>query len=261
MTIIQTIILGIVEGVTEFLPISSTGHMILAGKLMGVADSDFTKSFEIIIQFGSILAVVILYWKKFFAGKDIWKKVFTAFLPTAIIGFLLYKILKNYLLGNDLVVVWALFLGGLALILFEIWYKKQNTPKITDTKDINYRKSFVVGLAQSLSIIPGVSRSAATIVGGMLMGISRETIIEFSFLLAIPTMAAATGYDLLKSGLSFSSSQIYLLVLGFIVSFIVAMISIKWLLDYVKSHTFISFGIYRIIIAVLFYIFVIKLNL
>lgn len=132
MTILQTIILGIVEGVTEFLPISSTGHMILASKLMGIADSDFLKSFEIIIQFGSILAVVALYWKKFFVNKDVWKKVLVAFLPTALLGFLLYKVLKNYLLSNTTIVLWSLFLGGIALILFEFWYKNMYLIKLTD---------------------------------------------------------------------------------------------------------------------------------
>ena len=257
MTIIQTIILSIIEGVTEFLPISSTGHMILVSKLFGIADSDFTKSFEIIIQFGAILAVVVLYWKKLFSGADIWKKVLTAFLPTAIIGFLLYKILKQYLLGNAIIVIWALFLGGVLLIVFEIWHKRKVEFK---TSEISYKKSFLTGLAQSLAIIPGVSRSGATIVAGLLMGISREAIVEFSFLLAIPTMAAATGYDLLKSAHSFAFSQFHLLALGFIVSFIVALLSIKWFIGYIKNHSFILFGVYRIVIAIIFYILVIKLN-
>jgi len=254
MTIIQTIILGVVEGVTEFLPISSTGHLILASKVMGIADSDFTKSFEIAIQLGAILAVVVLYWKRIITGTDIWKKVFVAFVPTAIVGFLLYKVLKSYLLSNALIVVWALALGGIALILFELWHVRRTH----QAKPLDYKNSFLVGLAQSIAIIPGISRSAATIVGGMLAGISRETIVEFSFLLAVPTMIAATGYDLLKSAHSFSFDQFGLLALGFIVSFIVAMVSIKWLLNYIKNHTFIAFGIYRIIAAFLFWFFVVK---
>lgn len=263
MTVIQSIILGIVEGVTEFLPISSTGHLILTSKLLGIAESDFTKSFEIAIQFGAILAVVVLYWKKFIANKEIWKKVLIAFIPTAILGFLLYRILKNYLLSNAVIVVWSLFLGGIILIVFELWYKKKQSHKfsgreIYGTYEISYKKSFWTGVAQALAIIPGVSRSGATIVGGMLMGISREAIVEFSFLLAVPTMLAATGYDLYKSAGSFSFDQFYLLALGFIVSFIVAMLSIKWLLHFTKNHTFITFGIYRIVIAVVFYILVIR---
>ncbi len=267
MTILQTIILGVVEGITEFLPISSTGHLILASRILGIADSDFLKSFEIIIQFGSILAVVVLYWKKIWSGGiEMWKKVLTAFVPTAIIGFLLYKILKHYLLGNVAVVLWALLLGGVILIVFEIWYKEKSTPKIDDRtfsgwNEISYKKSFLTGVWQALAIIPGVSRSGATIVGGLAMGISRQAIVEFSFLLAIPTMAAASGYDLLKTGASFSGNQIYLLILGFVVSFLVALATIKWFISYIKTHSFISFGVYRIIVAVLFYLLVFQFKI
>ncbi|KKP43553.1 MAG: Undecaprenyl-diphosphatase [Parcubacteria group bacterium GW2011_GWA2_33_14] len=260
MTILQAIILGIVEGITEFLPVSSTGHLILTSKLLGIADSNFLKSFEIAIQFGAILSVVFLYWKKFIFNNENWKKVLVAFLPAAIIGFLSYKILKKYLLANALLVVWSLVIGGIVLIVFELWHKNcvQN---LSDRRDsvLTYKQSFLVGLAQSLAIIPGVSRSGATIIGGLLMGINRQTIVEFSFLLAVPTMAAATGYDLLKSAGNFSFSEFHLLAIGFIVSFFVAMASIKWLLHFVKNHTFIFFGIYRIIAALLFYFLVVRL--
>jgi undecaprenyl-diphosphatase len=253
MTIAQTIILGVIEGVTEFLPVSSTGHMVLIGKLMGVVDSDFLKSFEIIIQSGAILAVVVLYWKKLFSGVDGWKKVLTAFLPTAIIGFLLYKLLKQYLLSNAVMVLWSLFLGGVLLIVFEMWYAKRKS--VPDkVNELSYKQSFLTGLAQSLAIIPGVSRSGATIVAGLLMGINRQTIVEFSFLLAIPTMAAATGYDLLKSAHTFSFSQFHLLALGFMVSFMVAILAVKWFIGYIKNHSFIWFGVYRIVIATVFYL-------
>lgn len=255
MTISQAIILGIVEGVTEFLPISSTGHLILTSKLLGIADSDFLKSFEIAIQFGAILSVVVLYFKKIFSGTDLWKKVFTAFLPTAVMGFLLYKVLKTFLLSNALLVVWSLALGGVALIVFELWYKRSDGHR--SAQELSYKNSFLIGICQSLAIIPGVSRSGATIVGGLLMGISRQAIVEFSFLLAVPTMAAATGYDLIKSASSFSFSEFHILAIGFVVSFFVAMASIVWLLKFVKTHTFISFGIYRIVAAALFYFFVI----
>lgn len=258
MTILQVVILGVVEGVTEFLPISSTGHLILFGKLLGVADSDFTKSFEIAIQFGAILAVVALYWKGFYGHMKEWKRVFVAFVPTAIIGFLLYKILKNYLLSNAILVVWSLLLGGIALIVFELWYKRKGKANVLTIEEISYKKSFWTGVWQALAIIPGVSRSGATIIGGMSMGISREAIVEFSFLLAIPTMAAATGYDLLKSAGSFSFDQFWLLALGFIVSFVVALLSIKWLLHFVKRHTFIAFGVYRIVVALLFWLIIIR---
>src|SRR3989344_1875366 len=269
MTIIQAIILGIVEGVTEFLPVSSTGHLILTSKLLGIADSDFLKSFEIAIQFGAILAVVALYWKKIWNNKENFKKIAIAFIPTAVIGFILYKILKQYLLSNEMLVIWSLGIGGVLLILFEIWHQPslklrpgevKNIHPIDKISSISYRKSFLIGLAQSLAIIPGVSRSGATIVGGMLMGISREAIVEFSFLLAVPTMAAASGYDLLKSGASFTAGQFGILALGFMVSFLVAVFAIKWFLSYVKNHSFIAFGVYRIAVAFLFWLFVIQLH-
>ncbi len=264
MTIIQTIILGVIEGITEFLPISSTGHLILTSKLLGIADSDFLKSFEIIIQFGAILAVVVLYWKKLWLGGiELWRKVLVAFLPTAVIGFLLYKVLKNYLLGSAPIVLWAFLLGGVLLIIFEWWYAKKNQSRGSDyrTEDISYKKSFLTGLAQSLAIIPGVSRSGATIVAGLAMGISREAIVEFSFLLAIPTMAAATGYDVLKNAHSFSFDQAGSLALGFIISFIVAILSIKWFISYIKNHSFIGFGVYRIIVAIAFYLLIFQFKI
>ena len=249
MTFFQAIFLGIIEGLTEFLPISSTGHMILASKFFGISDADFTKTFEIVVQSGAILAVVILYWRKLFFTRELWKKVFIAFLPTAVIGFLLYKILKSFLLGNVALVLWSFLLGGVALLVFEYWYAK----KIKEPKELNYKKSFLVGLAQSLAIIPGVSRSGATIVAGLVMGMKREDIVEFSFLLAIPTMIVATGYDLIKSGLSFSQTEFHILLTGFIVSFLVATLSIIWFLRYIKNHSFVWFGIYRIVIAIIFF--------
>ena len=258
MTVIQAIILGIVEGVTEFLPISSTGHLILTSKLIGVADTDFTKSFEIAIQFGAILAVVALYWKKVFTTKEVWKKVLVAFIPTAVLGFTFYKILKEFLLSSPALVLWSLFLGGITLIVFELWYKRKKVATTTQIEQIDYKKSFWTGVWQALAIIPGVSRSGATVVGGMLMGVSREAIVEFSFLLAIPTMAAATGYDLFKSAGSFSFDQFYILAIGFVVSFLVAILAIKWLLYFVKNHTFITFGVYRIVVALVFWILVVR---
>src|SRR3989344_8241522 len=255
MTVIQAIILGIVEGVTEFLPISSTGHLILTSKLFGIEDASFTKSFEIAIQFGAILAVVVLYWKGFWGHTEQYKKVLVAFLPTAIVGFLLYKILKQFLLTSSTIVLLSLLLGGVFLILFELWYSKKDGAR--HTEEISYKKSFLIGIFQSLAIIPGVSRSASTIVGGLFMGIKRQAIVEFSFLLAVPTMAAATFYDLYKSAGSFSFNEFHLLATGFIISFIVAIVAIKWLLQFIKNHTFISFGVYRIVVAMLFWILVI----
>ena len=254
--------MGIVEGVTEFLPVSSTGHLILTSKLLGIVDSDFLKSFEIAIQFGAILAVVALYWKKFTSDIETWKRVSVAFIPTAVVGFLLYNVLKNYFLSSGTLVIWSLLIGGAALIAFELWHKQNSQKQDGRTElqniGISYKQSFLIGLAQSLAIIPGVSRSAATIVGGLAMGISRQAIVEFSFLLAVPTMAAATGYDLFKSAGSFEVGQFWVLAIGFVVSFLVAMASIVWLLKFVKNHTFIGFGVYRILAALLFWLFVIR---
>ncbi len=267
MDFVQTLVLGIVEGITEFLPISSTGHLILASKLLNIPDSNFLKSFEIAIQLGAILAVVVLYWRRVVGDKEIWKRVSVAFLPTAFFGFIFYKLMKEVLLSDVRLVLWSLLIGGIALILFEIWHGKWQRVRLQQDlafggqrgkslSDISYSKVFAIGAVQSVAMVPGVSRAAATIVGGLLMGISRKTIVEFSFLLAVPTMAAATIFDLWKSANSFSLEQFHLLAFGFIVSFFAAIIAIKWLLRFIQNHTFISFGVYRIIIALLFWIFV-----
>lgn len=249
MDILNAIILGIVEGITEFLPISSTGHLILASRLLGITSTDFLKSFEIFIQSGAILAVILLYWRDIFTKFDLLKKVFIAFIPTAVIGLLFYKILKEYLLGNTTITLLSLFFGGIALIIVELSFKKRKIDERTVTQ-ITYKNAILVGLIQSISIIPGVSRSAASIIGGMLLGMDRKTAVEFSFLLAIPTLLAATGLDLIKTNFSFSTQEWIYLATGFLSSFIVAIIVIKWLVSYVKKYTFIPFGIYRIIIAI-----------
>ena len=249
---LQAVILGLVEGITEFLPVSSTGHMILAAQLLHVQETDFVKSFEIIIQLGAILAVVILYFKKLFLDLKVFLRVCVAFLPTAVIGLALYKVVKTYLIGNVQVVLWSLLIGGLVLVIFEYARRGKKEAAPIDLSQITYKQAFIIGLFQTLAIIPGVSRSAATIVGGMSLGIARETIVEFSFLLAIPTMAAATGLDLIKSGHSFTHSEVSLLAVGFVVAFVSAVIAVRLLLKFVKGHTFISFGYYRIALAAIF---------
>ncbi|MDD4988843.1 MAG: undecaprenyl-diphosphate phosphatase [Candidatus Pacebacteria bacterium] len=252
MTHFSALILGIVEGFTEFLPISSTAHLILVSKLIGISQDNFVKTFEIAIQSGAILAVIILFWKKFTNIENL-KKIVVAFIPTGIIGLALYKIVKTYLLGNIPVVLSALLLGGIILIIFEKKFKEKTGTSVKNIQDMSYKQSAYVGLYQAIAIIPGVSRSGATILGGMLLGISRETIVEFSFLLAVPTMLAATGLDLLKNLHAFSSAQFGTLGLGFIASFVTAIIGIKFLLDYIRKHSFSAFGVYRIIIAILFF--------
>lgn len=250
MTFIQSIILGIVEGVTEFLPISSTGHLILTSSLLGIPDTEFLKTFEIAIQLGAILAVVYLYWSSFW-NIELIKKLIVGFIPTGIIGLLMYKIVKTYLLGNNTIVVISLLLGGIALIVFEYWHREREDAAAA-VQAITYRQAAFVGIFQALAIVPGVSRSAASIVGGLLVGIRRATIVEFSFLLAVPTMLAATALDLLKTSASFTGSEFAMLAVGFVTAFFVALASIKFLLSYVRRHTFIPFGIYRIAIALLF---------
>ncbi len=247
----QSIILGLVEGLTEFLPISSTAHLILSGEILGIVQTEFVKSFEIAIQFGAILAVVWLYGKKLILDREIIKRVIFAFLPTAILGFLFYQIFKSYLMENLTMIVWALLLGGVFLIIFESWHKEK-VDATGDIGSISYRKCFLIGVCQTVAIIPGVSRAAATIVGGLFLGIRRKTIVEFSFLLAVPTMITATGYDLLKTGFTFSPDQFGQLFVGLAVSFLVAIVAIKFLLRYIERHDFKWFGLYRIIIALIF---------
>lgn len=246
----QVIILGIVEGITEFLPISSTGHLILTGHLLGLGESSFLSSFDVTIQLGAILAVVILYARLLLKNGHLIYKVIWAFVPSAVAGLALYQFIKVYLLGNATVVIWALALGGLGLILFERWYKEPVEVKAGVT-NITYRQAFIIGLWQVLALIPGVSRAGVTVVGGMALGLARSTVVEFSFLLAIPTMLAASAWDLLKSASTFETGNFGLLAIGFACAFVTAWLAVKWLLKYVKNHTFTSFGVYRIILALL----------
>lgn len=250
MIFFEALVLGIVEGITEFLPISSTGHLILVGSLLDIPQSDFVKSFEIAIQLGAILAVVFLYAKILLRNGALIKKVVVAFIPTAVIGLLFYKIVKQLLLGSQAVVLWMLALGGIALIIFELLHAEKKTAE-NELAHMSYKTALTVGLFQSIAIIPGVSRAAATIVGGLLCGLTRKSITEFSFLLAIPTMAAATGLDLLKNASSFSLNHLTILAVGFVSAFIVALFSVKFLLRFIKTHTFIAFGVYRVVIAII----------
>lgn len=253
MTIFQTIIAGLVEGVTEFLPISSTGHLILLDFILKIPNTEFVKSFNIAIQLGAILAVVILYAKRLWSNRPLLGKVIIAFIPTAILGLAFYKIIKTYLLGSPLVVVVALALGGVVLLIVESWFKERKVGEGKPLETMTYREAIIIGLAQAVAMIPGVSRSAATIVGGLLVGFSRVAIVEFSFMLAIPTMLAATGLDLLKSGTTFTGGEWFSLLIGFAISFFVALLAIKWLLRYVQNHNFNLFAIYRIVLALVFW--------
>jgi undecaprenyl-diphosphatase len=241
MTILHALILGLVEGITEFLPISSTAHLDLTRQFLNLPNTDFIKSFEIIIQLGAILAVIVLYWRKLLANFQTYFKLLSiAFLPAAIIGLIAYPFIKNVLLGNNLIMALSLLIGGVIIYIVELINK-------TPSKDqISNQSAFQIGLFQCLAMIPGVSRAGATIMGGLTLGIKRETIVEFSFLLAIPTMLAATGLDLIKSDFSFSSNEWLLLGIGLLTAFASALIVIKLFLAYIAKHNFIYFALYRI---------------
>ncbi len=258
MSIFHAIILGIVEGLTEFLPISSTGHLILVSDVLGITQTSFVKSFEIVIQLGAILAVIVLYFRRFLTDWETLKRLAVAFLPTALVGLVLYRFIKS-LFESPMTIVATLLLGGIIILLFERWLKTQKPADEALTgANLTYKQAFLIGVAQSIAVIPGVSRAGATIIGGLALGLSRTAITEFSFLLAVPTMAAATGYDLLKSAGTFSAADLPVLGVGFIVSFIVAFVAVKSFLSFVKTHSFTGFGIYRIVAAIAFYFLVIR---
>jgi len=254
MTLIQSIIIAIIEGLTEFLPISSTGHMILASSIMKIQEDDFVKTFEISIQLGAILAIVLMYAKRFLQGISIYLKLGTAFLPTAIVGFLAYDFIKTYLFNSTIVSI-SLILGGIILILIDKKVVAQKSSTIA-LEDISYTRAFSIGVIQCFSMIPGVSRAAATIIGGVFNGLDKKQATEFSFLLAVPTMFAATGYDLLKTPINFTDHELFLLGLGMIIAFITAWIAVKIFLKIVENYGFKHFGYYRIVIGILFLIII-----
>lgn len=252
MGIFEAIILAIIEGLTEFLPVSSTGHMILASSVMKIHDDEFVKTFEIVIQLGAIFAIAIMYIKRFLQGISIYLKLVVAFLPTALVGFLAYGFIKTYLF-NPVVVSISFIVGGVVLI----WIDKKVVSKETeveDLKDIPFINAFYIGLMQCLSMIPGTSRAAATIIGGVFNKLNKKQATEFSFLLAVPTMFAATGYDLLKSPIQLDQQKIILLILGLVFAFVSAWIAVKIFLKLVENYGFTYFGYYRIVIGVIFLI-------
>ena len=249
MNYLDVVILGIVEGFTEFLPISSTAHLIITSALLEIPSSAFLSSFIIAIQLGAIASVVAVYWRTIVFDRETMQRVAVAFIPTAIIGFVLYKTLKSYLIDNMLLIACALLVGGVILVVYEYMEKRESTAVISDSP-IPYGTAFIIGCAQALAIIPGVSRAGATILSGLMLGISRAQIVEFSFLLAIPTMITATAYDLYKSGSSFAAGEWELLGVGFIVSAIAAYAAVRFLIKYISNHTFEAFGWYRIALGI-----------
>jgi undecaprenyl-diphosphatase len=252
MTYIEAIIIAIVEGITEFLPISSTGHMIITEKLLGIENSEFLKAFTVNIQFGAILSVFVMYFKRFFQSFNFYVKLAIACIPL-VIAFILEKFIDQ-MLESVLIVAIALFVGGIILIFVDQWFKKDRADKVLSNKN-----AFIIGLIQIISVIPGVSRSAATIIGGMSQGLNRKQAAEFSFFLAVPTMLAASGYKLLSNykvlffntDQSLNTHNISLLLVGNIVAFLVAMIAIKFLITFLTKHGFKLFGYYRIVLGLL----------
>lgn len=246
MNIVQTVILAIIEGITEFLPVSSTGHMILASSFMGIASDPFVKLFTIAIQLGAILSVVVLYFKRFFRTFNFYLKLLVAFIPAAVLGLLFSKKIDK-LLESPLVVAYSLVIGGVILLFVDKWF---NDPTIHEEEDISYLTAFKIGFFQCLAMIPGTSRSGASIVGGMYLKLSRKAAAEFSFFLAVPTMFAATGkklFDFYKEGNTISHDEMNLMIIGNVIAFIVALLAIKTFIGYLEKHGFRMFGFYRIL--------------
>ncbi len=250
MNLIQTIILAIIEGITEFLPISSTGHMVIASAFMGIGKNDFVKLFEVCIQLGAILSVVVLYYKRFFRSIDFYLKLIVGVIPAVIVG-VLFKKRIDILLESPLVVAVMLLIGGVVLLFVDDWFNK---PVVDKEKEIDYPTAFKIGLFQCLAVIPGVSRSAATIVGGMSQKLSRKAAAEFSFFLAVPTMFGATVKELWDyhkhHAQMFDGDQIKFLLIGNVIAFVVALLAIKTFITYLEKHGFKLFGWYRIIVGI-----------
>jgi len=244
MSYFEAILLAIVEGLTEFLPVSSTGHMVLTSSVLGIAENEFVKMFTVAIQFGAILSVLVLYWKRFFQSISFYTKLFIAFLPAAVIGFLFNDYI-DMILENPIVVAISLLLGGIVLLFVDNWFAENETNGITE---ISNKNAWMIGVFQVISMIPGVSRSAATIIGGLSQKLTRKAAAEFSFFLAVPTMFAATVYKMLKyqMNVGFNTSDIGVLAIGNIAAFIVAIIAIKGFIGFLTKYGFKMFGWYRI---------------
>ncbi len=249
MGIFDSIILGIIEGFTEFLPISSTGHLIVASKFLGIDQTSITKAFEVIIQFAAILAVFFNYRDKFTLKKiDLWTKVFIAFLPIGTIGYLFSHQIKE--LFSIEVVATMFIIGGIVFLIVEKFFIPHEATLLDDIEQVSYKQASWIGFAQIFALVPGTSRAGSTIIGALLVGLSRKASAEFSFLLAFPVMSAVTGYDLLKHYKEFSSENLLTLGIGFIVSFIVAYLTIKLFMAFLDKFTFVGFGVYRIIFGI-----------
>lgn len=263
MNVFQSIILGIIEGITEFLPISSTAHLILFSNLLKIPQTEFNKFFEIFIQSGAILSVVIFYFKVVKENKALLKHIIVSFLPTAFFGVLLYKLIKNKFFEENILIISMLIFVGFLFLVIEFLIKKNKIKLTKDLNQLDYLQSFIIGVSQALAIIPGVSRAGAVILAMMVLGFKRDQAVLYSFLLAVPTIISAGMYDLFKSGINFLSldtQNIINLSLGFLVSFISAIIATQWLIKYLQKNNLVLFAVYRIIIGILFFYYFQKIS-
>lgn len=250
MDLLHAGILGIVEGLTEFLPISSTGHLILTSELLGIPQDAFHKTFEVVIQLGSILAVLFVFWEKLSKNSlNLWVKLCIGFLPAGTFGFLFYSYIKA--LFVPITVSIMLIIGGIAFIALEVFHKERES-LIQNIEEITYKQALWIGFFQALAMIPGTSRSGATIIGGLLMGCNRKVATEFSFLLALPAMVVASSYSLYKSHTTMDFENLFALGVGFVVAFLSALVAIKLFLNFITRFNFIPFGIYRILLGIVF---------
>ncbi len=251
---LQSVILGLVEGATEYLPVSSTFHLIWVSRLLGITQTDFQKAYEVIIQAGAILAVVFLYWKIIIKDKQLMLKVLSSFLPTAAVGFILYKIIKNIFFENYLLQLAVFIVIGVVFILYERYRKKKMEKTLAD---ISYKEALIIGLVQSVAVVPGVSRAGAVILSMMFLGIRRDEAAKFSFLLAIPTLLAASALDIVKTSpiLFTQIDKSGYLLIGFLAAFLSALIVVNWFTKYLQKNTLSSFGWYRIVLGIILLLF------
>ena len=256
MTILHSLILSITEGLTEFLPISSTGHMVLLSHFLDIKESATLSTFEIVVQVGAIGAVIVLYFKKLFE-MEIIKKLIIGFIPTGVVGLLVFPHIKVWL-QNPLLVAFTMLIGGILILIIENWYaKKIDNKEVIETKNITYKEAFLLGVYQSIAVVPGVSRSGAMIIGGLTMKLPRKILTEFTFLLAVPTMIVATLYTVYKQHSTLSFDDATTIFFGTLISFIVALIVVKYFLNYIRSHSFKIFGWYRILLGIILLIILI----
>jgi len=249
MTLYDSAILGTIEGFTEFLPISSTGHLIVASQFLGISQTNVTKAYEVIIQFAAILAVIFNYKEKFTLQKiELWKRVILAFFPIGIVGFIFSHQIKE--LFSITIVAIMFIVGGIIFLVVEKFYIPNEEKLVDDVEAVNYKQALWIGIAQVFALIPGTSRAGSTIIGALLVGLSRKASAEFSFLLAFPVMSAVTLHDILKHYNEFSTANLDALAVGFLVAFVVAYITIKLFLKFLEKFTFVSFGIYRILFGI-----------